>query len=161
MDRLDRLDKLDKLDALFAKLNAMPLGAPIAGAGASNGKTADQLKKEIEELQKIIFDPKSSEKEVSDANIKYVESEGFSSSSCNLTLFAFRLEKVMQEFENTPEFRAEVMKQKEERRKRNEPLNKAALEKMKVYSQRYLCVLSYQSSPLFLPSLDCIFVRKR
>jgi hypothetical protein len=41
----------------------------------------------------------------------------------------------MQEFENTPEFRAEVMKQKEERRKRNEPLNKAALEKMKgVYS---------------------------
>jgi hypothetical protein len=37
----------------------------------SNGKTADQLKKEIEDLQKIIFDPKSSDKEVSDANIKY------------------------------------------------------------------------------------------
>lgn len=32
LDRLDRLDKLDKLDALFAKLNSMPMGAPVGGS---------------------------------------------------------------------------------------------------------------------------------
>lgn len=61
----------------------------------------------------------------------------------------------MQEFENTPEFRAEVMKQKEERRKRNEPLNKAALEKMKV-SLIFICFCSYPEN-----HSGSVFDRKR
>lgn len=46
-----------------------------------------------------------------------------------------RYEKVAQEFQQTPEYKREVAAALEERRKKNEPLNKAALERMvKVYT---------------------------
>lgn len=73
--------------------------------------TAAELKKEIERLQKILFDPNSTEKEIADANVK--------------------LEKVMAEYEKTSEYQMEIAKAKAEKRAKHEPLNKAALAKMK------------------------------
>ena len=65
----------------------------------------EELMKEIGETQRIIFDENSKENEIADANI--------------------RLEKLMADYEKTPEY----MAQKEEKRQANDKLNKAALEK--------------------------------
>jgi len=69
------------------------------------------LKKEIETLQKILFDPNSTDKDIAEANIK--------------------LEKVMLDYEKTPEYQMEIQRQKAEKRAKHEPLNKEALKKMK------------------------------
>lgn len=93
----------------------------------TTGAVAD-IKKDMEELQKIIFNPNSTEKEIADANIK--------------------LEKVMVEYEQSPEgtlffflnlacvnffvARAEAARLKDERKKKHDPLNKEALAKLKL-----------------------------
>jgi len=69
--------------------------------------SAEELMKEIQEAQRIIFDDKSTEKQIAEANIN--------------------LEKLMQQYEQTPECRAA----KEEKRAANEKLNKAALERVR------------------------------
>jgi len=109
----EKLNKLDQLDALFNKLNNMQFAGPGVGMGGPSraGTSAEDLKKEIEILQKVLFDPNSSDKDIAEANIK--------------------LEKVMQEFEKTPEYQMEIQKQKAEKRAKHEPLNKEALRKMK------------------------------
>lgn len=112
----DKLGQLDKLDQLFNKINAMAAGGFAMGGGGGGGggapkNNAEELKKEIESLQAILFNPNSTEKEIADANIK--------------------LEKAMSDYEKTPEYQMEVAKQKAEKRAKHEPLNKAALAKMK------------------------------
>lgn len=113
----DKLGQLDKLDQLFNKINAMAAGGFAMGGGGGGGgggaprNNSEELKKEIESLQAILFNPNSTEKEIADANIK--------------------LEKAMSDYEKTPEYQMEVAKQKAEKRAKHEPLNKAALAKMK------------------------------
>jgi hypothetical protein len=82
-------------------------GGGGGGGGGGTGLSYDELVKEIAEAQRIIFDENSKENEIADANI--------------------RLEKLMADYEKTPEY----MAQKEEKRQANEKLNKAALEKVK------------------------------
>jgi len=109
-----KLDRLDKLDDLFNKLNnltSLPMGMMGNGGGRPAGTSAEDLKKEIETLQKILFDPNSTDKDIAEANIK--------------------LEKVMLDYEKTPEYQMEIQRQKAEKRAKHEPLNKEALKKMK------------------------------
>lgn len=71
----------------------------------------------MENIQAIIMDEsgKFTEKQKEDANIRY--------------------EKVSHAFQQTTEYKREIAAALEEKRKINEPLNKAALEKMlKVYT---------------------------
>jgi len=73
----------------------------------------------MEELQKIIFDDKTSDKDREDANIKF--------------------EKIFIELQQTSEYKQELEKMNDDKRKLNEPLNKEALEKMmKKYSAENL-----------------------
>jgi len=117
LDKLDalfeKLNKLDQLDALFNKLNNLTVVGPgmMVGQGGRSGTSVEDLKKEIEVLQRVLFDPNSSEKDIAEANIK--------------------LEKAMQEYEKTPEYQMEIQKQKAEKRAKHEPLNKEALKRMK------------------------------
>jgi len=114
-----KLEKLDKLDELLKKIDNMKY-ASVSYGGETNGEQSrnqDDIKKELEEFQKIIVDDsgKYTEREKDEANIKY--------------------EKVFTELSQTKQYKAEVAQQLEEKRKANEPLNKAALEKMmKVYN---------------------------
>lgn len=75
------------------------------GGGGGSAMSYEELMKEIAETQRIIFDENSKENEIADANI--------------------RLEKLMADYEKTPEY----LQQKEEKRLANDKLNKAALEK--------------------------------
>jgi hypothetical protein len=132
---MSKLNKLEMLDTLFEKLAHMP--AMLAQAQqpqqqrAPGGKTcvpfllafssfshllflllsAAELRTEIGELQAILFSETSSEREKEDANIK--------------------LEKVIQQYEQTAEAKEEVRKRKEDRRLRNDSLNRAALVRVK------------------------------
>lgn len=83
----------------------------------------DELKKEIEELQKVIFSDTATEKEKADANIK--------------------LEKAIAAYEQLPEAKEEARRKKEERRLRNEPLNRAALARIKEVMSIYSKFLRY------------------
>jgi len=85
-----------------------PPGGGGGGGGSGLNLTYEELMKEIGEVQRIIFDENSKENEIADANI--------------------RLEKLMADYEKTPEYLA----QKEEKRMANDKLNKAALERVKV-----------------------------
>eukprot|EP01121_Diplochlamys_sp_Union-15-3_P009359 TRINITY_DN2557_c0_g1_i7.p1 TRINITY_DN2557_c0_g1~~TRINITY_DN2557_c0_g1_i7.p1 ORF type:complete len:318 (-),score=80.85 TRINITY_DN2557_c0_g1_i7:67-1020(-) len=96
----EKLKKLDKIDQMIASGGVLPVST----------RSYDFLKKEIERLQKIIFDEKSTEKDQAAANIE--------------------LEKVMKEIEKCSEFLEEQRKQKEEWFKKNEPLNKEAFEQV-------------------------------
>lgn len=73
--------------------------------------SALELRAEIEQLQKVLFSDTATDKEKEDANIK--------------------LEKAIQQYEQTPEAKDEVRRRKEERRLRNESLNRDALARMK------------------------------
>jgi len=109
-----KLEKLEKLDELLRKVDSRKVST---GNEEEGQVRAADLKQEIESLQVIIFDPdnKYSEKEREDANIK--------------------MEKAIQAYTKTEEYKQEVQKQIEERRRVNEPLNKASLEKMvKIYN---------------------------
>jgi len=111
MDNLD-IDKLDeKLKKLERFEEMMKSGAFMGGGMSMRGY--EELKKELEELQKVIFDDSTSEKDKAAANIK--------------------LEKVMRDIERTSEFQEEQRKQKEAWKKENEPKNKSAYER--VFSQ--------------------------
>jgi len=113
---VSKLEKLDKLDELLKKLNNMSTMMPLP---ESEGRTYADLKKEMEELQKIIFDDKTSDKDREDANIKF--------------------EKIFIELQQTSEYKQELEKMNDDKRKLNEPLNKEALEKMmKKYSAENL-----------------------
>jgi len=106
---LGKLEKLDKLDEVLRKLDSIKAGSVSEGSGRSY----TELKVELEALQLIIFDEtdKYTAMEKEDANIKY--------------------EKVSQELAQTDEYKKEVAAALEEKRKKNEPLNKEALERMK------------------------------
>jgi len=115
-DKLDmlekKLEKLDKLDELLRKLDSLKFvgGGSMAGGDANNAY--DSLKAELDELQKIIIDEsgKYSEKEKEDANIRF--------------------EKAYQSLQQTVEYKMELQKQIEEKRKLNEPLNKEARDRL-------------------------------
>jgi len=106
---VEKLEKLEKLDVLLRKLDYIKAGSVSEG----RGRSYTELKVELEALQLIIFDEtdKFTVMEKEDANIKY--------------------EKVSQELAQTEEYKKEVAAALEERRKKNEPLNKEALERMK------------------------------
>eukprot|EP00026_Physarum_polycephalum_P001318 Phypoly_transcript_01319.p1 GENE.Phypoly_transcript_01319~~Phypoly_transcript_01319.p1 ORF type:complete len:993 (+),score=250.77 Phypoly_transcript_01319:209-3187(+) len=118
-----KLEKLDKLDELLKKIDNMKYAA-VSYASDSQGEQArnyEDIKKELEEFQKIIVDEtgKFTEREKEEANIKY--------------------EKVFTELSQTKQYKAEVAQQLEEKRRANEPLNKASLEKLlKVYNAENL-----------------------
>jgi len=107
LDRLDlkelnkKLEKLDKLDKINFDGGMMMMGS---------GKGYDELKKEIEELYKVIFDDNTSDKDKAAANIS--------------------LEKAMKEIEKTSEFLEEKRRVEDEWRKTNEPLNEKAYTEM-------------------------------
>eukprot|EP00026_Physarum_polycephalum_P003126 Phypoly_transcript_03135.p1 GENE.Phypoly_transcript_03135~~Phypoly_transcript_03135.p1 ORF type:complete len:786 (+),score=197.39 Phypoly_transcript_03135:146-2503(+) len=114
-----KLEKLDKLDELLRKLDSMKMGIHVGGGmgDGGDGRGYAELKAELEALQAIIMDEtnKYTQKQKEEANINY--------------------EKVSQEYQQTPEYKKEVAAALEERRRKNEPLNKAALEKMiRVYT---------------------------
>jgi len=97
-----KLEKLDKLDELLRKLDSMKLVAGGGGGGpgvVSSGRGYVEIKAELEDLQKIIFDEtnKYSDKEKEDANIKY--------------------EKASQELAQTDEYKREVAAALEEKTK--------------------------------------------
>lgn len=102
-DKFDMLKKMQEtVDSLKNKVdNFKHTGG---GGGGDATMTAEEIMKEIQEAQRIIFDENSTEKQVAEANIN--------------------LEKLMVEYEKTPECRAA----KEEKRQANDKLNKAALE---------------------------------
>jgi len=93
-EKLDKLDKLDKLEQMMSRSDAR--------------RSYEDIKKDIERLQQLIFAEGTSPNELTSANIQ--------------------LEKVMHEYEATPEFQAEKRKSQREWRKLNEPLNKKAFE---------------------------------
>eukprot|EP01111_Echinosteliopsis_oligospora_P013824 TRINITY_DN5058_c0_g1_i1.p1 TRINITY_DN5058_c0_g1~~TRINITY_DN5058_c0_g1_i1.p1 ORF type:complete len:532 (-),score=183.76 TRINITY_DN5058_c0_g1_i1:46-1641(-) len=107
-----KLNVLDKLDELMRKIDTLKVTGGGLPADVAGGRNYTELKTEIEEWQKIIVDDsgKYTDKEKEDANIKW--------------------EKTFEELKKTPEYKAEVAAALEEKRKINEPLNKAALEKM-------------------------------
>jgi len=112
-----KLEKLDKLDELIRKMENMKYVGPgdvSGGGGTTSGRGYNELKQELDDLQKVIFDVenKYSEKEKEDANIKY--------------------EKTFTEYSQTSEYKLELAQAQEEKRKQNEPLNKEALEKMRL-----------------------------
>jgi hypothetical protein len=102
-----KLSKIDQLEQMYSRLDAQVKAGAFGGGGGEPTMTTEELKKQIEEMQRVIFDPNSSEKQIADANIQ--------------------LEKLMLEYEKSPEYR----QQKEEKRLANEKLNKAALERVK------------------------------
>lgn len=111
MARLARIETIEsKVDKIGKGLEDVKRTGGGGGGGGHNGpvRNAEEIMKEIQETQMVIFDDKSTEKQIADANIQ--------------------LEKLMQEYEQTPECR----NAKEEKRQANEKLNKAALEKVKV-----------------------------
>jgi hypothetical protein len=109
-----KVDKIEALESMVNRLQSMPMGMGMgmgmAGGGGMSMKSGKELKEEIEELQKILMDGNKSEKEIEEANIK--------------------LEKALDAYEKTPECLMEIQKRKEEWVKKNEPLNKAAFQKM-------------------------------
>eukprot|EP01121_Diplochlamys_sp_Union-15-3_P009286 TRINITY_DN2527_c0_g2_i1.p1 TRINITY_DN2527_c0_g2~~TRINITY_DN2527_c0_g2_i1.p1 ORF type:complete len:625 (+),score=140.03 TRINITY_DN2527_c0_g2_i1:121-1995(+) len=109
LSRLD-MDKFKEMEAKLEKLDKIDQLIAAGGGGLMPGRGYDFLKKEVERLQAIIFDDKTPEKEQAAANIE--------------------LEKAMKELERCPEFMEEQRKLKEEWTKKNEPLNKAAYEKV-------------------------------
>lgn len=125
--RLENITKVDGIEALALKISQIEsiekslkemdakvndairngIGRGGGGGGGDSNMSAEELMKEIQAAQAIIFDDKSTEKQVAEANIS--------------------LEKLMQAYEQTPECRA----QKEEKRQAQDKLNKAALEKFR------------------------------
>ena len=83
----------------------------VGGAGPDGARTIDDIKREIEECTKILFDPEAKEADIQQANVN--------------------LERLYAEFEKSPEARAEAARKKEERRLRHEEANKAALHSLK------------------------------
>jgi len=57
-----KLQKLDKLDQIVEKISSATLIQGNVGLSASGGQSYDEMKKEIEDLQYIIFDDSASEK---------------------------------------------------------------------------------------------------
>lgn len=103
----DKFAQLTKVQETLDSLNKKVDNIKLTGGGGGGGDatmTAEEIMKEIQEAQRIIFDENSTEKQVAEANIN--------------------LEKLMVEYEKTPECRAA----KEEKRQANDKLNKAALE---------------------------------
>jgi hypothetical protein len=83
--------------------------------------SAEEIKKQLEELQIIICDEegKYTEQEKDNANIQY--------------------ERVFKALTQTAEYQAEIARIAEEKRKINEPLNRAAWEEMvRIYSRENL-----------------------
>jgi len=111
LSRLD-MDKFSEMEAKLAKLDQLDqiIANGLAGGGMMPARGYDILKKEIERLQKVLFDGNSNEKDLDAANIE--------------------MEKVMKELEKCPEFLDEQRRLKEEWLARNEPLNKAAYERV-------------------------------
>lgn len=106
-----KLERIEAIEKLVSNLDAQVKNAKFSGGGGGgHGEptmSAEELMKEIQEAQRIIFDDKSTEKQIAEANIN--------------------LEKLMQQYEQTPECRAA----KEEKRAANEKLNKAATERVR------------------------------
>lgn len=105
-----KLEKIEQIEKLVSNLDAQVKSAKFSAGPGGHGEptmSADELMKEIQEAQRVIFDDKSTEKQIAEANIN--------------------LEKLMQQYEATPECRAA----KEEKRAANEKLNKAATERVR------------------------------
>lgn len=108
--QLNRINQIEenitnlKKDVSDVKTKATFGGGP---SGGDSNLTAEEIMNQIKEAQAIIFNDNSTEKQIAEANIN--------------------LEKLMQQYEQTPECRAA----KEEKRQANEKLNKAALERVR------------------------------
>lgn len=105
----EKFAKIDLIEKNLRQLEGQVKEAKfsVGNNGGEPTMTAEELMKEIQEAQRIIFDDKSTEKQVAEANIN--------------------LEKLMEQYEKTPECRAA----KEEKRAANEKLNKAAVERVR------------------------------
>ncbi|KYQ93727.1 hypothetical protein DLAC_05116, partial [Tieghemostelium lacteum] len=108
---VNKLEKLDKLEDLMRRLENMKLNSSMDGTSSVNGKRSYQdIKSELESIQKVIMNDSESEKVREDANIKF--------------------EKIYQELIQTDEYKKEIQQIDEEKRKVNEPLNQKALQKL-------------------------------
>lgn len=124
------LEKLDLLDEMHAQLGEIDLGegfnyggggaggvitkyvyVNVGGSGPTGERTAADIKREIEECTKVLFDPEAKEADITAANVN--------------------LERLYAEYEKSPEARAEAARKKEERRVRHEEENRAALQRLR------------------------------
>eukprot|EP01120_Amphizonella_sp_Union-15-10_P013805 TRINITY_DN6501_c0_g1_i1.p1 TRINITY_DN6501_c0_g1~~TRINITY_DN6501_c0_g1_i1.p1 ORF type:complete len:321 (-),score=81.51 TRINITY_DN6501_c0_g1_i1:107-1069(-) len=118
--RLLRMEQdFKKLEQVLSKVNLEDLALKLSRLDklktntlrTSTGRSYSDIKRDLESLQKIIFDPQTPEKAREKANIL--------------------LEKSIQDLEKTPEFQIELKRSQEEERRKNEPLNAAAYESLK------------------------------
>jgi len=110
---MNQLSKIDKLQNMYDQLNSkIADGNFKMGSSSGSIRDAETLKAEIAELQGIIFNEKSSEKEIAEANVK--------------------LEKAIQEYEQTSEYKDA----KEKKQREQDALNKDALEKVRSDMQK-------------------------
>lgn len=105
--------KMAKLEEMEDVINKIKSGAfAVAGGGRpADFRSGAELKKEIEECQRILMEGKATDQEIEAANI--------------------RLEKALDAYEKTSEFQQEQAAKRREKEEREAPKNKAALQKMK------------------------------
>ncbi len=105
-----------KIDYIISQISEISKNCKDGTITAGNSKPqsrVEDLKKEIEDLKKILLSDNATSKEIDDANI--------------------RLEKAISAYESHPEVQEMSKRMKLEKEKRNEPLNREALIRVKQY----------------------------
>ncbi|KNC84784.1 hypothetical protein SARC_02993 [Sphaeroforma arctica JP610] len=104
MEKMKELAKLDQIMSMLSNLNA---GNAAGGGGGGSKRTMDEVQKEMGELMAIIMSEDAGSAEVEDANIRY--------------------EKLVQELEKLPEFKAKLKKEYDDWHTDNKAANEEAV----------------------------------